>query len=145
MRYHDAAAAIEWLCEAFGFVRHLVVPGEGGIIAHAQLRFGNSMIMLGSARDDEFGKLVRPLRPEYALRVCIFLYQMLKSIIGGQSPLVQTLSWTSKSKSMVGSCTPVVTHRGRSGVLARMIPGMSRRNCNAALAGEIRTQHLFVG
>lgn len=60
MRYHDAAAAIEWLCEAFGFVRHLVVPGEGGTIAHAQLRFGNSMVMLGSARDDEFGKFVRP-------------------------------------------------------------------------------------
>ena len=59
-RYHDAAAAIEWLCDAFGFVRHLVVPGEGETIAHAQLRFGNSMIMLGSARADEFGKFLVP-------------------------------------------------------------------------------------
>ena len=49
LRYHDAAAAIEWLCRAFGFEKHLVVPGEGGTIAHAQLRFGNGMIMLGSA------------------------------------------------------------------------------------------------
>jgi len=49
LRYHDAAAAIEWLCRAFGFERELVVPGEGGTIAHAQLRFGNGMIMLGSA------------------------------------------------------------------------------------------------
>jgi uncharacterized glyoxalase superfamily protein PhnB len=56
MRYKDAKAAIEWLCEAFGFEKHLVVPGEGDEIAHAQLRFGNGMIMLGSARDDDFGK-----------------------------------------------------------------------------------------
>lgn len=58
MRYHDAPRAIEWLCEAFGFEKHLVVPGETeGTIAHAQLSLGDSMIMLGSHRDDEFGKL----------------------------------------------------------------------------------------
>jgi uncharacterized glyoxalase superfamily protein PhnB len=50
LRYHDAAAAIEWLCRAFGFQKQLVVPGEKeGTIAHAQLRFGNGMIMLGPA------------------------------------------------------------------------------------------------
>ena len=48
-RYQDAPKAIDWLCRAFGFERHLVVPGEGDTIAHAQLRFGNGMIMLGSA------------------------------------------------------------------------------------------------
>jgi uncharacterized glyoxalase superfamily protein PhnB len=58
MRYRDAAAAIDWLCLAFGFERQLVVPGDGGTIAHAQLTFGRGMIMLGSARDDAFGKLV---------------------------------------------------------------------------------------
>src|SRR5574341_2669581 len=60
MRYHDAPAAIEWLCKAFGFEKQLVVPGENGTIAHAQLAFGNGMIMLGTASDDEFGKLVKP-------------------------------------------------------------------------------------
>jgi len=49
LRYHDAPAAIEWLCRAFGFEEQLVVPGEAGIVEHAQLRFGNGMIMLGSA------------------------------------------------------------------------------------------------
>jgi uncharacterized glyoxalase superfamily protein PhnB len=62
MRYRDANAAIEWLCEAFGFEKHLVVPGENGTVAHAQLSFGNGMIMLGSARDDEFGRRVKPPR-----------------------------------------------------------------------------------
>jgi uncharacterized glyoxalase superfamily protein PhnB len=62
MRYHDANAAIEWLCRAFGFTKHLVVPGENGTIAHAQLTFGNGMIMLGSAGNDAYGKLVKPPR-----------------------------------------------------------------------------------
>jgi len=62
MRYRDANAAIEWLCNAFGFERHLVVPGENGTVAHAQLSFGNGMIMLGSAREDEFGQWVKPPR-----------------------------------------------------------------------------------
>lgn len=60
LRYNDAKAAIDWLCETFGFTRHLVVEDTDGGIAHAQLRFGNGMIMLGSARDDEFGRQQRP-------------------------------------------------------------------------------------
>ena len=48
LRYRDAPAAIEWLCETFGFEKNLVVPNEDGTIAHAQLSFGNGMIMLGS-------------------------------------------------------------------------------------------------
>ena len=61
LRYRDAPAAIEWLERAFGFRRHFVVPdGEGGV-AHAQLTFGNGMIMASSAHDDEFGRLQRPL------------------------------------------------------------------------------------
>ena len=49
LRYQDAPKAIDWLCRAFGFEKHLVVPGEGDTIAHAQLTYGNGMIMLGSA------------------------------------------------------------------------------------------------
>lgn len=60
MRYRDAPAAIDWLCRAFGFSRHLVVPDEDGGIAHAQLVLGNGMIMLGSYRDEgEYDRLVR--------------------------------------------------------------------------------------
>lgn len=60
LRYNDAAAAIEWLCEAFGFEKRLVVPGEDCTIAHAQLVFGNGMVMLGSARASEFDDLQKP-------------------------------------------------------------------------------------
>lgn len=62
MRYRNAAAAVDWLCDAFGFEQHLVVPGEAeGTIAHAQLSFGNGMIMLGPVTDNEFGRnMVQP-------------------------------------------------------------------------------------
>jgi uncharacterized glyoxalase superfamily protein PhnB len=59
LRYRDAPAAIEWLCQAFGFEKHLVVPGPSGTVAHAQLSFGNGMIMLGSVVDSEFGQLMK--------------------------------------------------------------------------------------
>ena len=59
MRYRDAPAAIEWLCNTFGFEPQLVVPNEDGSIAHAQLSFGNGMIMLGSAFDTEYGRLLK--------------------------------------------------------------------------------------
>lgn len=62
MRYDDAEAAIKWLCEAFGFEKHLVVPGEDGTIVHAQLVFGNGMVMLGSASASEFDSLQKPPR-----------------------------------------------------------------------------------
>jgi len=61
LRYRDAPAAIEFLCAAFGFDRHLVVPGEDDRIAHAQLTFGNGMIMLGShPHDGPYGEWVQP-------------------------------------------------------------------------------------
>jgi len=50
--YRDARAAIEWLCEAFGFEERMVHPGEGDReIAHAELNLGPGIIMLGSQRE----------------------------------------------------------------------------------------------
>ena len=61
LRYRDAPAAIDWLCQTFGFEKHLVVPNKNGTVAHAQLSFGNGMIMLGSVLENEteFGRLMR--------------------------------------------------------------------------------------
>ncbi len=59
LRYRDGRAAIDWLCKAFGFKQQLVVPDKSGAIAHAQLVYGNGMIMLGSATNNDFHKLVK--------------------------------------------------------------------------------------
>ncbi|MGA7343679.1 MAG: VOC family protein [Terracidiphilus sp.] len=56
LRYRNAPAAIEWFEKVFGFERHAVYEGPDGTIGHAELTLGGGMIMLGSARDDEFGR-----------------------------------------------------------------------------------------
>ncbi len=57
LKYEDAAAAIEWLCRAFGFEKRLLVPGKAQVIEHAQLTLNGGMIMLSSARDTPFDQL----------------------------------------------------------------------------------------
>ena len=56
MRYKDAKAAINWLCNTFGFERHLIIEGENDNVEHAQLVLGDCMIMLSSMNDNEYGK-----------------------------------------------------------------------------------------
>ncbi|RTE54686.1 glyoxalase [Arenibacter aquaticus] len=58
MRYKNALTTIDWLCSAFGFEKHLIVEGRNNTIVHAQLTYGNSMIMLSSENENEYGKLV---------------------------------------------------------------------------------------
>ena len=58
--YKDATAAIEWLCNAFGFEQHLIVPDENGTIVHAELTLGNIMVMVGSTQSQsEYSKLIK--------------------------------------------------------------------------------------
>ena len=51
-RYRDCPAAIDFLCEAFGFER-VVIYEDDGVVHHAELRLGDAMVMLGTARDDD--------------------------------------------------------------------------------------------
>jgi uncharacterized glyoxalase superfamily protein PhnB len=44
--YQDAARAIDWLCDAFGFEVRLKVEGENGRIEHSELTFGEGLIMV---------------------------------------------------------------------------------------------------
>ena len=60
LRCRDAAAMVEWLVRVFGFEERLVVPGEDGTVVHAQLTFGNGLVMLGQAAESEWDELVRP-------------------------------------------------------------------------------------
>jgi uncharacterized glyoxalase superfamily protein PhnB len=55
VRYRDAKAAIEWL-KRLGFEEHLVCPGVGDTIAHAELKVAGHLIMLGSVKDDAYAK-----------------------------------------------------------------------------------------
>jgi uncharacterized glyoxalase superfamily protein PhnB len=48
LRYRNAPQMIEWLCKAFGFEKQAIYSGPHDVVMHAQLTFGNGMIMLGS-------------------------------------------------------------------------------------------------
>jgi uncharacterized glyoxalase superfamily protein PhnB len=50
--YDDAHAAIEFLANAFGAECLAVYEGDDGSIQHAEMRFGNGIVMFGSARGE---------------------------------------------------------------------------------------------
>src|SRR5258708_15473610 len=50
--YQDAAAAIDWLCDAFGFTVRLKVEGDNGRIEHSELSYGEGLIMVGQESPD---------------------------------------------------------------------------------------------
>lgn len=62
LRYHDAPAAIDWLVDAFGFEVHRRYDDGDGGVAHAELTFGDGMVMLGSVTDNHHGTLVTTVR-----------------------------------------------------------------------------------
>lgn len=56
-RYLDPAAAHEWLTGVIGF-KEIACYRDGDTIAHAELAFGSSMIMIGQHKDDKFAAIV---------------------------------------------------------------------------------------
>ena len=48
--YQDANAAIDWLCKAFGFEIRLKIEGDGGVIEHSELTYGEGLMMIGDER-----------------------------------------------------------------------------------------------
>jgi len=72
LHYRDAHAAIDFLCRAFGFEKKAVYEDRDGAIAHAELTLGNGMVMLGSVKDTEYGKLL--VRPRDAGGVTMSVY-----------------------------------------------------------------------
>ncbi|GAA2631429.1 MULTISPECIES: VOC family protein [Streptomyces] len=62
--YRDAKAAIRLLTEAFGFSQVAVYEGEDGSVMHAELAYGNGMVMLGSSgRGGVFDKAMEGAGP----------------------------------------------------------------------------------
>jgi uncharacterized glyoxalase superfamily protein PhnB len=49
--YADAAAAIDWLCAAFGFAVRLKVVGDDGRIEHSELVYGDGVVMISQQRE----------------------------------------------------------------------------------------------
>ena len=46
--YQDPKAALEWLEKAFGFETAMVITDAQGNLAHSEMRFGDSLVMIGN-------------------------------------------------------------------------------------------------
>src|SRR5271168_3707211 len=56
--YDDAAAAIDWLCRAFGFEVRLKIEGDRGRIEHSELVYGEAVVMVAQSGS-------RPTHPKF--------------------------------------------------------------------------------
>ena len=65
--YRDAAAAIQWLCDAFGFEIRLKVEGENGRIEHCELEYGDGLIMIAQENPDAARPWKRSFRSPQSL------------------------------------------------------------------------------
>lgn len=69
LSYRDPRAAMTFLVEAFGFEARTVVEHDDGSIMHAELVFGDSVVMLATASSD--GGAERPGLPAGAHMVYV--------------------------------------------------------------------------
>ncbi|QXT34565.1 VOC family protein [Sphingomonas sanguinis] len=84
LRYADAPRAIEFLCTAFGFARHMVVadPDDPGIIHHAQLLWQDRMVMVSSALDTPHCAATGLKTPAQAGGTTLGLYLVVEDVDG---------------------------------------------------------------
>lgn len=52
LSYKDPKAALKWLEEAFGFATSMVIVDENDVLVHAEMRFGDGLIMVGGEWSD---------------------------------------------------------------------------------------------
>jgi uncharacterized glyoxalase superfamily protein PhnB len=60
LRCKDAEAMIRWLQDVLGFTERVTYRRDG-IVQHAELAFGSSIVMLGQHSEDHYGRLVGDL------------------------------------------------------------------------------------
>lgn len=79
VRYKDAHAGIAWLERVLGFERQAVYDGPEGTVAHAQLTFGKTgMLMLGSASNASAHPHLNATPEEIGGRVTSPIYLIVK-------------------------------------------------------------------
>lgn len=82
VRYKDAHAGIAWLERVLGFERQAVYDGPEGTVAHAQLTFGETgMLMLGSATNASPMKHLFATPEEIGGRVTAPIYLVVKDCV----------------------------------------------------------------
>lgn len=120
LRYADAPRMYNWLIEAFGFEKHAAYYSDDGkTLLHGELRMGESFVMLGSADNNPFGKLV--LRPaELAGTTASPYSQPTISMPAASAPArpVPTSAWNRPTSPMAAATSSARIRRAMSGASA---------------------------
>ena len=58
--YENPRAAIDWLCQAFGFELRLLVEGDGGRVEHSELTYGDGVVMVSPPKTEKFDYMRTP-------------------------------------------------------------------------------------
>jgi uncharacterized glyoxalase superfamily protein PhnB len=61
LRFRDGLRTVDWLCEAFGFERVMVMADDDGTVGHCELALGRQLIMGGSeVGDSTYKRIAHP-------------------------------------------------------------------------------------
>lgn len=63
--YRDPRAAIDWLERAFGFERMMIHPESGEPVVHAELAFGDGVLMVGTLSEEDAARPKRRFNAPY--------------------------------------------------------------------------------
>ncbi|WP_154402464.1 VOC family protein [Mucilaginibacter endophyticus] len=55
LAYEDGLAAMDWLCDVFGFTENMRMTDDAGRLAHGELKMGDSLVMLAEPSRDYQG------------------------------------------------------------------------------------------
>lgn len=73
IRYDDSARMVDWLVKVFGFTRRMVVEEADGSVGHAELTLGGGLVMIGQAKDDDWGRFQKTARALGGASASIYL------------------------------------------------------------------------
>lgn len=71
LSYRNAAVALEWLAEAFGFTTITDFRDPAGNVVHAEMGFSNGAIMLGTSATDRTAEDLRARPAEHGIYVYV--------------------------------------------------------------------------
>jgi hypothetical protein len=119
--YDDAHAAIAFLESACGAQRHALHLEDDGSVGHAELRFGNGIVMLNSARED-----VPATKGTGGRGTGIYITVADPTLTAGRRARPAQRSRTSPRISATRASTAHATRRAMPGTSARTSPSLRR-------------------
>ena len=124
--YRDPRAAMAWLEKAFGFEVFMLLEDADGNVAHCEMRYGGSVVMVASEWNDDY-RAPASLEGKNTSRFTSILRAGLTCIASGPAPPERRSSLSQRPSSTAIAPTDAVTRKAISGPWARLSPRSQER------------------